>query len=349
MVNADSFDLKTHVDEELTRGMVTIVVPVFNASRFLADCLDSILAQTYENIEVIIVNDGSNDSSAEIITHYMILDKRIKYIHQKNMGVSAARNSGITSALGKYITFVDADDKLHRNAIETMTGIMRETNADVVRTKCNVLNGSNLSILHEDVVLGEYEGHALRELVYKAAIGKLLCYTWLLIVKTDLIANNKIYFPEGVSMMEDMWFYIDLLQSSGSVVISGDVTYDYFVREEGATRSISGYEKKLNSIAMVNDYVSVQLSNKFEREHVNAVNASNMVNYTIINAMRLKKVSDVISLLKKINESSVFRDIYTRANTSTVAIYHRLASWAAFYDKKLILLLIILTRKVVGR
>lgn len=89
---------------------VSIIIPVFNAEKYLRDCIDSVLNQIYKNIELILVNDGSMDKSAFICNEYARVDKRVKVIHQDNFGPSAARNKGINAAQGKYIQFVDSDD-----------------------------------------------------------------------------------------------------------------------------------------------------------------------------------------------------------------------------------------------
>lgn len=94
--------------------MVSIIVPVYNVEEYLSECVDSVLNQTYSDIEVILVDDGSTDQSGNICDEYAEMDSRIKVIHKKNEGVSAARNTGIETASGERIIFVDSDDCLHR-------------------------------------------------------------------------------------------------------------------------------------------------------------------------------------------------------------------------------------------
>lgn len=112
--------------------LVTIIVPVYNTGAYLSPCLESLIAQTHRDLEIILVDDGSTDGSGAICDDFARRDERIKVIHQKNSGVSAARNAGLDNASGTYLTFVDADDALLPYAVETALQYLRETDADVV-------------------------------------------------------------------------------------------------------------------------------------------------------------------------------------------------------------------------
>ena len=112
--------------------LVTIIVPVYNTGAYLSPCLESLIAQTHRDLEIILVDDGSTDGSGAICDDFARRDERIKVIHQKNSGVSSARNAGLENASGTYLTFVDADDALLPYAVETALQYLRETDADVV-------------------------------------------------------------------------------------------------------------------------------------------------------------------------------------------------------------------------
>ena len=112
--------------------LVSVIVPVYNTGEYLAPCVESLVAQTYPNIELILVDDGSTDGSGAVCDEFARRDDRIKVIHQKNAGVSAARNAGLDAATGAYLTFVDADDGLVPAAVETALRYLRENNADMV-------------------------------------------------------------------------------------------------------------------------------------------------------------------------------------------------------------------------
>lgn len=114
--------------------LVSVIVPVYNVEKYLAQCIDSIINQTYKNLEIILVNDGSPDNSGKIADDYATQDERIKVIHQKNSGVSAARNAGINRSIGDYICFADADDYLMPDYVEYLLNLAIQNNADVSLT-----------------------------------------------------------------------------------------------------------------------------------------------------------------------------------------------------------------------
>ena len=111
--------------------LISIIIPVYNTAKYLPRCLDSVLKQTYQNLEIIVVDDGSTDNSPKIIKEYATKDNRIKVIHQKNAGLSAARNTGITKATGKYISFVDSDDEISHNMIKKLFDVLQRNNTDI--------------------------------------------------------------------------------------------------------------------------------------------------------------------------------------------------------------------------
>lgn len=124
---------------------VSVVVPVYNAEKYLGYCINSILSQTYSNIELILVNDGSTDSSISICNNYALIDDRVKVINIKNSGVSYARNMGIKCASGYYLQFVDSDDVISSNMIETLVQSMELYGKDLV------LCGMNLVTLQDNI------------------------------------------------------------------------------------------------------------------------------------------------------------------------------------------------------
>ena len=112
--------------------LVSVIIPVYNVEKYLRECLDSVLAQTYKNIEVILVDDGSTDSSGHICDEYLNVDDRIKVIHQQNAGLSEARNHGYDFATGVFVYFLDSDDWIQEETLSSLTQRIQDTNADIV-------------------------------------------------------------------------------------------------------------------------------------------------------------------------------------------------------------------------
>lgn len=122
--------------------LISIIVPTYNVEKYIRTCIESILAQTYRNVEVIIVNDGSTDQSLAVISDLICSHHNVKVINQKNQGLSVARNTGIDVATGKYITFVDADDKIMPGFVSSLYQIADKTGADIVRGSFRDFNGN---------------------------------------------------------------------------------------------------------------------------------------------------------------------------------------------------------------
>ena len=111
---------------------ISIIIPVYNVEKYIRKCVDSILSQTYKNLEIILVDDGSLDNCGKICDQYAKIDNRVVVIHKQNGGLSSARNIGIEKATGEYLMFVDSDDSLEKIACESLINITNKTNADIV-------------------------------------------------------------------------------------------------------------------------------------------------------------------------------------------------------------------------
>lgn len=111
--------------------LISIIIPIYNTEKYLPRCLDSVVHQTYNNLEIILIDDGSTDNSYQIAKDYSAKDSRIKLIHQKNQGLSGARNTGIGKSTGKYISFIDSDDEVKSNFIEKLLFALQKTNSDI--------------------------------------------------------------------------------------------------------------------------------------------------------------------------------------------------------------------------
>lgn len=331
-----------------TKSLVSVIIPIYNVEKYLKKCVDSILSQTYSNLEVILVNDGSSDNSREICDTYAEQDNRIRAIHQKNCGVSSARNNGIKTAQGEYITFVDADDWLEPDAIKTMTNLMNQFKTDLVRTRCNIVMGDVKKIRKERIGTGLYEGESLKKLQYAAAKGDIYCYSWLLIVKTDLLKRHGIGFPVGIPMMEDTWFYHDILRAVDSAYISDNVTYNYIINPQGASRSLNGFSEKIDSVLKVNNHI---VNDIFTREQRNVINAIDM---NIITSMVMAHVDkanfrNIKKLLHIVSNKKAVRSLYASSDASKLNAYQRLASWSTINNLVSIIICLKIIRKIAGK
>ena len=143
-----------------SKEMVSIIIPVYNVEKYIVECLESVVNQTYENLEIILVNDGSTDNSKEICLEYAQRDQRIKLYSKENGGLSSARNYGLSKVTGNYVFFLDSDDYLVTDTIENLLNMLINTNADVssvrlATTTCELEIGivSNYEIVNAEKAL----------------------------------------------------------------------------------------------------------------------------------------------------------------------------------------------------
>ncbi|HGL5683941.1 TPA: glycosyltransferase family 2 protein, partial [Enterococcus faecalis] len=204
--------------------LVSVVIPVYNVEKYVEKCLDSVINQTYQNLEIIIVNDGSTDNSLSVCQKKKLSDSRIKLINKENGGLSSARNAGIECAQGEFICFIDSDDWIELDYIEVLLNGMENTNVDIsVIQMIKVKDFNKIAFQSESQTKWDiFEREtAMRELFSSNLIG----YS----------ANNKLYrislfksirYPEGM-LMEDKGTTYRLIDSSTKVAVNGSTKYHY--------------------------------------------------------------------------------------------------------------------------
>lgn len=215
--------------------LVSIIVPIYNVEKYIKRCVESLLNQVYQNIEVILVDDGSPDSSAKIIDELANKDKRIRVIHKENEGVSSARNAGIDIANGEYIMFVDGDDWVDNTYISYFVGMVEKFGCDIGMNKSNYSVENNANYV---CVKNEYEVTAEKaiEWIY---LGDLFVAVWNKIYKASLLKNNEIRFNKEIWYGEGMLFNIECLQCVDKVAIGENNVYHQTFNPNSAMRSFN--------------------------------------------------------------------------------------------------------------
>lgn len=222
---------------------ISIVVPVYNVENYLRKCLDSILNQTYKNIEIILIDDGSKDSSGNICDEYALKSEKIKVIHKENAGLSATRNLGIEVSTGDYIAFIDSDDYITEDYCEMLYNTLKETNADiacgaykVVRTDESVIIDSSVdSGLSQNEVV-EYEGiEIMREFLCQKTFKN---FVWNKLFKKSVVCS----FQVGINY-EDIVFGFNVLSTINKVTYINRNCYFYLKRNSSITATMT--EKNL--------------------------------------------------------------------------------------------------------
>ena len=209
-------------------ALLSIIVPVHNTAPWLRRCLDSLVGQTYRDLEIICVNDGSTDASGAILDEYAARDARIKVIHQKNAGVSAARNRGLDAATGAYVTFVDADDWVEPDAYEKVVSVFSDS-VDLVCFGVDV-EGVDDSGLEEYCNLMPDTEMGLSP----RFIAGMNTSVWNKVYRVDIIRKHAVRFPEGQAYGEDVAFVCCYASVGKHVVGVSDKLYHYVLHEGSA-------------------------------------------------------------------------------------------------------------------
>lgn len=218
---------------------VSIIVPIYNSENSINKCIDSIINQTYKDIEILLINDGSTDKSLDIIRNYAKLDKRIVIINKKNEGVSKTKNLGIKKSISEFIMFVDSDDYIELNAIERLINLQEKYNLDIVKFHYNnyidnKLYNTKLNYPHY-ILLDNKE--KIKNFKKKLLSGEIPGYMQLLFIRKRIL--NDLLINEKINFLEDLNFYLDLLNNNIKIGILNERLYNYINNKNGITFSLS--------------------------------------------------------------------------------------------------------------
>lgn len=225
--------------------MISVIVPVYNAEKFLNRCVDSILEQTYPNFELVLVDDGSTDYSLDILKEYAEQDDRVNVISQQNKGVSGARNTGLQAAQGEYFLYIDADDWIEENMIERLVSISKQEDADIVmcnsdhaEEKTDVIKNHEIKVevWNQDKQQHEFMKHQ-----------RLTGMLWNKLIRRSL--STGIWFNEKTGYGEDAEFLWEILKKSQKMIVINEILYHH-VLEKTSISHLSFSEKKYSAIPM---------------------------------------------------------------------------------------------------
>lgn len=216
--------------------LVSIIIPIYNAEDNISKCIESILNQTYSNIEVLCINDGSKDNSKEILEEYQKKDKRIIIINKNNSGVSDTRNLGIDKAKGDYIMFIDADDYIEKNYIKEMINVANKYECDHVisgYTEVNNNQKKEKTIYRDkeetfDITYPKEFNNALKTFEFNPC--------WKQLVSRKLLLKNKIKFNKEIKYGEDMLFSLECYVKSKRTMYLKNFGYYYTINETSVMR-----------------------------------------------------------------------------------------------------------------
>ncbi len=262
------------------KGLISVIVPVYNGAAHIGQTIENITASTYQNLELILVNDGSKDDSASVIESYAKSDPRVRLITQENGGIVAARNTGLQYVLGEYIHFCDQDDIVVEDMYQKMISRMVEDDSDM--GICSVLKFNE----KDELMLEQYEdnllvGEAVRmELLYPVIqngfrVEKTTNYTtgphiWNVVMKASIVKEHNIQFKRFVNYEDDLIMNVDLLAKANRVSLIKDYGYKWRVNMKSESHRIDKYidhyyEKKTNLMNYVMNTIGYEDKEAIDR------------------------------------------------------------------------------------
>lgn len=295
--------------------LISIIVPAYNVEDQVERCLKSLCAQTYRNLEIIVVDDGSTDKSGEIIDSFAALDSRIIAIHKKNGGVSSARNAGLKKASGTFIGFVDSDDYINADMYQILYDNLKTYNADM-----SVCWGQGVS---DEKLIDFYEKHNVDEQnirvknnfeifngYYNGCVGINAEYIYFndntLSLCNKLLSKDifdGIYFPEDTFIGEDRFVYFDILKKVNSAVFTNLKLYYYYSRPTSLTRTVSYSEEKVK--IMLDNEIKINFKWQKTLMELSYIELANQC-YKI-------ELFNVISSAGKYGQDATKRNLYKKA------------------------------------
>ena len=236
-------------------SLISIIIPVYNVEKYLKGCLDSVVSQTYKNLEIILVDDGSTDRSGKICDEFARQDNRIRVIHKQNGGLSSARNAGLDVMQGEYLAFVDSDDMIDETYIETLYDMIKKYNTkismisfefftqieEIQAIKQKNLNNKTINSFSVEEFFKNY-------FIFKPKFNNFI---WRCLYHRDIFDN--VIFPNGI-LFEDVFIYSDIYTKIGYMIISDKILYFYRIRVGSITKSFS--YKHLDIINVYNNMTS---------------------------------------------------------------------------------------------
>lgn len=292
---------------------ISIILPVYNCQEYLKKCLDSLINQTYKNIEIIAINDGSTDNSGNILNYYANKDNRIKLIDKQNSGVSSTRNIGLDNAIGKYVMFIDADDWYNNDTCEKLFNTMENNQCDICRFGYINIMDDHIRIAQYPLEQGFYNKNAIISQYLEPMIGPnnisgfnkpslFSGNTCFHIIKHSIIEENHIRFSTELFHSEDTLFTINVLLHCNSLYCLNEPFYNYLQRQGSCMNSYNKdfanqYIKYIHLLKNLLKNYNLDEKYKIRLEYKTCMNAYRAAEYicSVCHNMSIKQINNIIN------------------------------------------------------
>lgn len=215
--------------------MISIIIPIYNGEKYISRCIQSIVSQTYQNLEIIIVDDGSEDNTSKIIKSLSLKYNNIKYYYKKNGGVSSARNYGLTKANGEFITFVDCDDKINQRLYEKVIDIFKKYKTDIVAFNYNLINKDESKLLGINKEPDKSFQYSILQ------NDEIMGFVFNKVYKRQVVDGIK--FDKNIKIYEDLLYNVNVSLKANTYYYIKEPLYDYYQNEDSAMHTI--YKKDI--------------------------------------------------------------------------------------------------------
>ena len=265
----------------------SVIIPIFKVEKYLHECVDSVLNQTYENIEIIFVNDGSPDNCPSICDEYAANDKRVKVIHKVNGGLSEARNFGLKKALGEYVIFLDSDD--YWEGTENLSAISniieKQNNIDIILFKRKYVYENEKVVLPSKLFIKDKYVNTKRDFVFSDLIknGEFTCHACLKVIRRGILQENNLYFKENIKS-EDIEWYLRVLTFINSYALISNPFYIYRAQRVGSITNTIGLQNMIDLVHTIserNEYIETA-KNKYSKLFLNCYKSYLAYQLTIV-------------------------------------------------------------------
>lgn len=307
------------MEEEL----VSVIIPAYNVGDYLEECIQSLVCQTYTTYEIIIIDDGSTDNTYDVGKGFTLYNTKIKIFHQENQGVSIARNIGMQKANGKYYIFVDADDIVMPQYIESLVKCIEKADMGMISftsEREKLTNNIRMNIVYNNA---------------SDMIEGLLCeekydgYLWNKIFKKNIIEDNRLMFKKNIAVWEDLLFVLEYLKYCNKIAISDDKLYYYRYREGSAVNNfkIDKYRSKYEVMAEIRRQKLCNTNHS--RKRISFLYFETMFSYLnqiIIKKNELNKINkvlldvNIIDLLKQRDVILFIKYLYLKIKSKVISI-----------------------------
>lgn len=317
--------------------LVSIIVPLYNGEECIERCLSSLIQQTYRNIEVVVINDGSNDSSELVVKKIMYRDNRIRLINKKNGGQSSARNLGLQNIKGDYVCFVDCDDYIEKEMIAEMLeyGVVNDLDIVISGMIFDYLDEKYMQKINFSINNFTKDFSNIADIIYESCENGLLYSPCNKLYRTNLIKNNEINFIDGIEPIEDIVFNCEYLKNVKSIGVLKKAYYHYIKTDKETT--VNRYFENLNVLSKVrNDELSelFKKMNMNKQEHLRWLD----LEYVGGKANCISNIYTVSSPLKNKQKIKYINDIIFCDKHFFIALKNTKKS-LDFYDKKILMYL----------